>query len=302
MDRSARAAASRSRSCCGASPPSAHAVARLLHRAEAPDVNPRRQDGPQLRDARPAPPPGSRIARFLLGLGEAATSRPPSRRSPSGSRRRSARFATGIFNSGTNVGALVTPLVVPWITLHWGWEWAFIVDRPRSGSSGWSGGCVVYQPPEKHPSVTPAELALHPQRPAGSDHADALGAGGALPPDLGVRDRQVHDRSDLVAVPVLDPRFPQAQPRPRSQIDRPADRRHLPDRRRRQHRRRLAVVAADQARLERQRGAQDGDADLRAVRGADHLRVEGGEPVGGGGASSRSPRPRTRAGRRTSSR
>ena len=36
-------------------------------------------------------------------------------------------LATGIFNSGTNVGALVAPLVVPWITLTWGWSWAFII-------------------------------------------------------------------------------------------------------------------------------------------------------------------------------
>ena len=35
-------------------------------------------------------------------------------------------FATGLFNSGTNIGALVTPLVVPWITLTWGWYWAFV--------------------------------------------------------------------------------------------------------------------------------------------------------------------------------
>ena len=35
-------------------------------------------------------------------------------------------FATGIYNSGTNIGAIVTPLFVPWIAIHWGWQWAFI--------------------------------------------------------------------------------------------------------------------------------------------------------------------------------
>lgn len=35
-------------------------------------------------------------------------------------------FATGIYNSGANIGAIVTPLFVPWIAVKWGWEWAFI--------------------------------------------------------------------------------------------------------------------------------------------------------------------------------
>src|SRR6185436_19623280 len=35
-------------------------------------------------------------------------------------------LATGIFNSGSNVGAVVGPLVVPYIALHWGWRWAFV--------------------------------------------------------------------------------------------------------------------------------------------------------------------------------
>ncbi|MBK5279928.1 MAG: MFS transporter, partial [Bacteroidia bacterium] len=36
-------------------------------------------------------------------------------------------FATGIFNSGTNIGAILAPLTVPWIYRHWGWEAAFII-------------------------------------------------------------------------------------------------------------------------------------------------------------------------------
>jgi MFS transporter, ACS family, hexuronate transporter len=35
-------------------------------------------------------------------------------------------YATGIYNSGANVGAIVTPLFVPWIAVHWGWQFAFI--------------------------------------------------------------------------------------------------------------------------------------------------------------------------------
>jgi MFS transporter, ACS family, hexuronate transporter len=35
-------------------------------------------------------------------------------------------YATGIYNSGANIGAIVTPLFVPWMAIHWGWQWAFI--------------------------------------------------------------------------------------------------------------------------------------------------------------------------------
>jgi ACS family hexuronate transporter-like MFS transporter len=36
-------------------------------------------------------------------------------------------YATGIYNSGANIGAIVTPLFVPWMAIHWGWQWAFII-------------------------------------------------------------------------------------------------------------------------------------------------------------------------------
>ena len=67
-------------------------------------------------------------------------------------------FATGIFNAGTNVGAVIAPLVVPWITLTWGWRWAFIV----TGAIGFLwlvAWWAVYRPPEEHPRVSRAELA-----------------------------------------------------------------------------------------------------------------------------------------------
>ncbi len=36
-------------------------------------------------------------------------------------------YATGIYNSGANIGAIVTPLFVPWMAKHWGWQWAFVL-------------------------------------------------------------------------------------------------------------------------------------------------------------------------------
>src|SRR5438270_5079147 len=64
----------------------------------------------------------------------------------------------GIFNSGTNLGAIVAPLVVPWLTLKYGWPAAFVA----TGAIGlvwivlW---LAVYRTPEKHTTVTAAELA-----------------------------------------------------------------------------------------------------------------------------------------------
>jgi len=61
-------------------------------------------------------------------------------------------------NSGTNVGALASPILVPWITLNWGWEWAFII----TGALGFVWlvwWWVAYRAPEEHPRVKPAELA-----------------------------------------------------------------------------------------------------------------------------------------------
>src|SRR5207249_11584779 len=65
-------------------------------------------------------------ARGMLGLGESANF-PGSIKSvgewfPKDER----ALATGIFNAGTNTGAIVTPLVVPWIALTWGWRWALV--------------------------------------------------------------------------------------------------------------------------------------------------------------------------------
>jgi ACS family hexuronate transporter-like MFS transporter len=66
-------------------------------------------------------------------------------------------LATGIFNSGTNIGAIIAPLTVPFIVTTWGWQWAFII----TGSFGaiwlvlWLS---MYEIPSKHPKVSKEEL------------------------------------------------------------------------------------------------------------------------------------------------
>ncbi len=66
-------------------------------------------------------------------------------------------LATGIFNAGTNVGVILAGLSVPWITLHFGWRWAFVII----GSLGFAWlalWLLIYQKPEDHPRCSRAEL------------------------------------------------------------------------------------------------------------------------------------------------
>jgi ACS family hexuronate transporter-like MFS transporter len=66
-------------------------------------------------------------------------------------------LATGIFNAGTNLGAIATPLIVPWIAVHWGWRSAFYL----LGGVGFAWLVLwlsVYRRPQDHASCSAAEL------------------------------------------------------------------------------------------------------------------------------------------------
>jgi ACS family hexuronate transporter-like MFS transporter len=108
---------------------------------------------------------GFAVARFALGLGEAGAFPASIKTVAEWFPKKERALATGIFNAGTNVGAMVTPLVVPWILGHWGWQWAFI----GTGALGfaWSAWWLYsYQPVDQHPRVSPAELAYIKSDPA----------------------------------------------------------------------------------------------------------------------------------------
>ena len=94
--------------------------------------------------------------RFLLGVGEAANF-PASIKTVAEWFPKSERaLAVGIFNSGTNIGAVVAPICVPLIAAAWGWQMAFIL----TGALGfiwliaWS---ALYQTAAVHPRLHPAE-------------------------------------------------------------------------------------------------------------------------------------------------
>ena len=70
---------------------------------------------------------GFMFARFVLGIGEAGNFPAAIKVTAEWFPRKERSFATGIFNSGANIGAIVTPLVTPWIVVNWGWQWAFYI-------------------------------------------------------------------------------------------------------------------------------------------------------------------------------
>jgi len=100
---------------------------------------------------------GFMVCRFILGLTEAANYPACVKTTrlwfPAGER----AIATGLFNAGTNVGAMVTPALLPLILAAWGWQAAFIA----MGCLGlvwlvfWG---LKYFDPEQHPRVRQSEL------------------------------------------------------------------------------------------------------------------------------------------------
>ncbi|MCU1275443.1 MAG: putative hexuronate transporter protein, partial [Bryobacterales bacterium] len=93
-------------------------------------------------------------ARFALGLGEAGNFPAAIKTVAEWFPKSERALATGIFNSGSNVGAIIGPLIVPWIALHWGWRWAFVL----TGALGfvWIVPWLLFY---RRPPVSPDETA-----------------------------------------------------------------------------------------------------------------------------------------------
>jgi ACS family hexuronate transporter-like MFS transporter len=71
-------------------------------------------------------PFGFSVARFALGLGESGNFPGAVKTVAEWFPRKERSFATGVFNAGSNVGAILTPILVPWLALNWGWRSAFV--------------------------------------------------------------------------------------------------------------------------------------------------------------------------------
>jgi len=115
---------------------------------------------------------GFSVARFALGIGEGGNFPAAIKTTAEWFPKKERALATGIFNAGTNIGAIVAPLTVPWIAIHYGWRWAFIM----TGLLGfiWVIFWVsLYHRPQEHPRISKAELAHIQSDPA--DPSDKIG-------------------------------------------------------------------------------------------------------------------------------
>ena len=97
------------------------------------------------------------VCRVLLGLAEAGNFPAAVKSTAQWFPKRERAFATSLFNSGTNVGALLAPAVIPFLAIKYGWGMPFIV----AGLIGfvWLGFWIkMYDVPEKHKGVDAKEL------------------------------------------------------------------------------------------------------------------------------------------------
>ncbi|MCU0339438.1 MAG: MFS transporter [Spirosomaceae bacterium] len=100
---------------------------------------------------------GFSIARAFLGVTEAGNFPSAIKATAEWFPKKERALATGIFNSGTNIGAIVAPLTVPLIAEVWGWRWAFII----TGAIGFIWlvlWFLFYEVPAKHKKLSKAEF------------------------------------------------------------------------------------------------------------------------------------------------
>jgi ACS family hexuronate transporter-like MFS transporter len=100
---------------------------------------------------------GFMIVRFVLGLGESGNFPAAIKTVAEWFPQKERALATGIFNSGSNIGATLAPFAIGLILYHLGWRYAFMVTSAFSlmWLVTW---LVMYRRPQQHPKVSPAEL------------------------------------------------------------------------------------------------------------------------------------------------
>jgi len=104
-------------------------------------------------------------ARLVLGVGEAGGFPGGLKAVTEWFPKKERAFATGLFNAGTNIGAIVTPLIIPAIVLAFGWRAAFVVTG--LGGLVWLPiWLIMYRRPREQPRLSAAELAYIESDPA----------------------------------------------------------------------------------------------------------------------------------------
>lgn len=98
------------------------------------------------------------VARVALGLGESGAFPASIKTVTEWFPQKERALATGVFNAGSNVGAIITPFMVGWITHQFGWRWAFVITGGL-GLLWFLLWMAVYRKPEEHPRCMAPELA-----------------------------------------------------------------------------------------------------------------------------------------------
>jgi ACS family hexuronate transporter-like MFS transporter len=111
---------------------------------------------------------GFMVARGILGVSEAGNFPAAIKTVAEWFPKKERALAAGIFNSGTNIGAIIAPLTVPLIAIWWGWQWAFIL----TGAIGFIWlmfWFAMYEIPQRHKKLKKAEFDyIH------SDHDESI--------------------------------------------------------------------------------------------------------------------------------
>jgi ACS family hexuronate transporter-like MFS transporter len=101
---------------------------------------------------------GFMLSRAVLAVGEAGNFPAAIKATAEYFPKKERSLATGIFNSGANVGAILAPLTVPWIAIHWGWQAAFIAIG-AVGFIWMLAWQTMYEAPDQQRRLSPGELA-----------------------------------------------------------------------------------------------------------------------------------------------
>ena len=130
------------------------------------------------------------MARFGLGFGEAGNFPSALKTVAEWFPQRERALATGIFNSGTNIGATFAPLLVPWIALHLGWQYAFLMTGVFSAI--WIVCWLrIYRRPQEDAKLSAAELDYIQSDPSDDGSEDSMAEIASPSPGVGIHTGQV---------------------------------------------------------------------------------------------------------------
>jgi ACS family hexuronate transporter-like MFS transporter len=99
------------------------------------------------------------VVRFVLGLGESGNFPAAIKTVAEWFPQRERAFATGLFNAGTNIGAVIAPMTVPFITARFGWPSAFVLTGVL-GVAWLVAWLTIYEKPDVHPRLGAPERAF----------------------------------------------------------------------------------------------------------------------------------------------